>query len=133
MHPEHEEALEKRVVRAAEAALAHKYVSAIDVFTGMGLLAATHVEAWRRGRIDFLERVVQGNLKKISASMAAFRQWAQTKGSGLAKPATCAEPARESGTCNSARAEIRPSRGATPLTLCHRRYPSASGRNSKSS
>jgi hypothetical protein len=74
-------ALEERVVRAAEAALAdHRYVSAIDVLTGMGLLADTHVEAWRKGHIDFLERVIQGNLKKISFSMAAFRRWAEAKG-----------------------------------------------------
>ena len=76
-----QEALEQRVVRAAEAALAgHNYVSAIDVLTGMGLLAPAHVEAWRKGRIDFLERVVQGNLNKISSAMAAFRRWVQAKG-----------------------------------------------------
>ena len=81
MHPQNEKTLEQRVERAAEAALAHhKYVSVIDVLTGMGLLAATHVEDWRKGRIDFLERVIQGNLKKISFSMAAFRRWAEAKG-----------------------------------------------------
>jgi hypothetical protein len=73
--------LEKRVISAAEAALAHQqYVSAIDVLTGTGLLASTHVESWRKGRIDFLERAIQANLKKISQSMAMFRQWAQEKG-----------------------------------------------------
>jgi hypothetical protein len=46
----------------------------------MGLLAPTHVEAWRKGRIDFLERVTQGNLHKISSSMAMFRRWAKEKG-----------------------------------------------------
>lgn len=46
----------------------------------MGLLAATQVEAWRKGRIDFLERVIQGNLKKISFAMAAFRRWAEARG-----------------------------------------------------
>jgi hypothetical protein len=73
--------LNKRVVSAAEAALAHKqYVSAIDVLTGSGLLQPAHVESWRRGRIDFLERAIQANLKKISQSMAMFRQWALEKG-----------------------------------------------------
>ena len=76
MHPDHREALERRVVQAAEGALAHhQYVSAIDVLTGMGLLAPTHLQAWRKGRVDFLERVIQGNLKKISLSMATFRRW----------------------------------------------------------
>jgi hypothetical protein len=73
--------LKKRVVSAAEAALAHhQYVSAIDVLTGSGLLAPTHVDSWRKGRIDFLERAIQANLDKISQSMAIFRQWALEKG-----------------------------------------------------
>jgi hypothetical protein len=79
--PEEERALEHRVTSAAEAALAHHhYVSAIDVLTGMGLLSPTHVQDWRKGRIDFLERMIQANPKKISLSMALFRRWAQAKG-----------------------------------------------------
>ncbi len=81
MHPEKERALEHRVTSAAEAALAHRhYVSALDVLTGMGLLSPTHVQDWRKGRIDFLERVIHANLKKISLSMALFRRWARAKG-----------------------------------------------------
>jgi hypothetical protein len=73
--------LRDRVIRAAEAALFdHSYVCAIDVLCGMGLLADSHVKAWRKGRIDFLERVIQGNLHKISSSMAIFRRWALEKG-----------------------------------------------------
>ncbi len=75
------DALEQRVARAAEAALAHhRYVSAIDVLTGIGLLAAPHLQAWRKGRVDFLERVIQGNPKKISSAMGAFHRWAEAKG-----------------------------------------------------
>jgi hypothetical protein len=81
LHPDRTEELKKRVVRTAESALAHhQYVSAIDVLTRTGLLAPTHVEYWRKGRIDFLERAVQANLKKISQSMAMFRQRALEKG-----------------------------------------------------
>src|SRR4051812_8089935 len=77
-HPKPQETLEQRVARAAEAALAdQKCVSAIDVLTGIGLLAPTHVEAWRKGRIDFLETMIQGSFKKISSVMSAFRQWAE--------------------------------------------------------
>jgi len=80
MHP-NQSKLESRVRRAAEAALSRqKYVSAIDVLCGMGLLATPHVDDWRRGRVDFLERVIQGNLHKISSSMAIFRHWAMEKG-----------------------------------------------------
>src|SRR5947209_3759187 len=46
----------------------------------MGLLAPTNVETWRKGRIEFLEQMIQGNLPKISFSMAMFRRWAQEKG-----------------------------------------------------
>jgi hypothetical protein len=80
-HSDRQRGLEERVVRAAEAALARQqYVSAIDVLCGMGLLIPSQVDSWRRGRIDFLERVIQGNLSKISSSMAMFRHWAQQKG-----------------------------------------------------
>jgi len=71
----------RRVVQAAEAALAdHFYVSAIDVLCGMGLLAPTHVDSWRKGRIDYLERAIQGNLHKFASSMAMCRQWALEMG-----------------------------------------------------
>jgi hypothetical protein len=80
-HSDRQPGLEERVLRAAEAALARQqYVSAIDVLCGMGLLASSHVESWRKGRIDFLERVIQGNLHKVSSSIAIFRRWAQQKG-----------------------------------------------------
>jgi hypothetical protein len=81
LNPDNKEAFRKRAVQAAEAALAdHGYVSAIDVLTGMRLLSPAHVEIWRKGRLDFLERLIQGNLKKISLSMSLFRQWARDKG-----------------------------------------------------
>jgi hypothetical protein len=60
--------------------LHHQYVSAIDVLTGTGLLAAAHLEAWKKGRVDFLERVIQGNLEKISLSLSMFRRWASEQG-----------------------------------------------------
>jgi hypothetical protein len=48
--------LEERVYRAAETALVRQhYVSFIDVLCGMGLLASSAVDSWRKGRIDFLE------------------------------------------------------------------------------
>jgi hypothetical protein len=73
--------LERRIHRAAEAALARQqYVSAIDMLCGIGLLAPVRVDDWRKGRVDFLERVIQGNLHKISSSMAIFPRWAAEKG-----------------------------------------------------
>jgi len=81
MKPDRHEQLKNRVVGAAEAALAHhQYVSALDVLTGTGMLSPTQLESWWRGRVDFLERVIQGNLQKISEAMKYFRQWAAQKG-----------------------------------------------------
>jgi hypothetical protein len=75
------DAMETRVTRAAEAALAHhKYVTAIDVFQGMGWLTPAHVDLWRQGRVRCLENEVQAGLGKISTAMALFRRWAQSKG-----------------------------------------------------
>lgn len=69
------------MARAAQAALARqRFVSAIDVLLGLGWLAPSHVDQWRQGRVDSLEQVVQANLSKITAVMAALRRWARDRG-----------------------------------------------------
>src|ERR1700678_1748747 len=74
------EELEARVVRAADAALERQqYVSTIDMLGSMGLLQPVHVDRWRKGRIDCLEQMIQGNPDKISFSTQTFHQWAQKK------------------------------------------------------
>jgi hypothetical protein len=79
--PKHQEDLKARVSRAAEDALSRqRYVSAIDVLCGMGLLAQTNVDSWRKGRIDVLEEFIQGRPDKISFCLEFFRQWAHQKG-----------------------------------------------------
>lgn len=73
--------LKQRVVQAAEAALAERqFVSAIDVLVGIGWLAPSRVEEWRQGRVEYLERVTQANLAKMSAVMKLFRTWATDLG-----------------------------------------------------
>ena len=73
--------LERRVRRTAEDALTRqRYVSAIDVLVGLGWLAPSHLDRWRQGRVESLERVVQANLRKITAAMTELRHWAQHKG-----------------------------------------------------
>ncbi|MBI2965414.1 MAG: hypothetical protein HYY34_04325 [Chloroflexi bacterium] len=75
------EALDRRVARAAEAALARqKFVAPIDVLIGMGWLQAVHADAWRQGRVEYLERVTVANLNKISTAMRLFRRWAEQRG-----------------------------------------------------
>ena len=72
--------IEKRVIQSAEERLFHLgYVSAIDVLVGMGSLQAVHVQDWRNGKIPYLEKVIQGNLHKISVAMKCFRSWALRK------------------------------------------------------
>ena len=73
--------IERRVARAAEAALAkRKFVTAIDVLVGVGWLEPRRVDEWRQGRVDYLERVTIANLGKISTAMRAFRRWAEGRG-----------------------------------------------------
>jgi hypothetical protein len=73
--------LRHRVVTAAEAALAkQRHVSAIDVLTGMGSLEPDHLLRWRRGQVNYLERVIHLNLSRLNAAMKLFRQWAAAKG-----------------------------------------------------
>jgi hypothetical protein len=73
--------LEQRVRRVAETTLAQQqFVSAIDVLLGLGWLAPSHLDLWRQGRVDSLERVVQANLSKVTTAMTAFRRWAQDRG-----------------------------------------------------
>ena len=84
--------LERRVVAAAEAALAARgFVTAIDVLTGLGWLPPSSERAWRQGRIPYLERAVTANHSKTSTAMRHFRRWAQ--GLGL-KPSETAYLAR---------------------------------------
>ncbi len=69
------------MIQAAEAALADQgYVSAVDVLVGAKMVLPQQVQQWRQGRIDYLERIVQGNLNKISTAMHTFRSWAANRG-----------------------------------------------------
>lgn len=68
-------------MRSAEAVLAdQQYVSAVDVLVRLGWLAPSHVDHWRQGRADCLERSVQANLAKVSKAMAHLRRWADRRG-----------------------------------------------------
>ena len=81
MIPQNRKKLEARVARAAYAALTEKgYVSAIDVLVGMQWLEPEHVVRWRKGQLDYLERVVHTNLNRINFAMDAFRRWAERTG-----------------------------------------------------
>jgi hypothetical protein len=81
MHPQNRKKLADRVVKASEAALtARSFVSPVDVLVGIGWLDPGAEKRWRQGQIDYLERVVQTNLSRISEAMKLFRLWATAKG-----------------------------------------------------
>ena len=73
--------LKQRVVQAAGEALYKKqYVSPIDIFLGMQALQPIHLDDWKKGKVSYLEKVLQGNLHKLSFCMKCFREWALEKG-----------------------------------------------------
>ena len=56
-----------RVVRAVATILSHSDVIApVDVMIEMGNLSKKNHEDWRRGRVNYLERVFEGNLSKAN-------------------------------------------------------------------
>lgn len=74
------EDLERRVVRAAEAALVERqFVSPIGVLVGLGWLAPSHVAAWRQGRIETLEGALTVSRAKLSAALRLLDGWARRR------------------------------------------------------
>ena len=58
--------INKRVVQVAELTLYRQhYVSPVDILTGIGYLQPVHLQDWRKGKIPYLESVIQANLGKI--------------------------------------------------------------------
>jgi hypothetical protein len=57
-----------RIERAVAAILATgvKVVAPVDVLVTMDILAPKDVDAWRSGRVHYLERVILGNLTRLS-------------------------------------------------------------------
>ncbi|MBB2912514.1 hypothetical protein FHS43_003797 [Streptosporangium becharense] len=73
--------LERRIAEAAEAALAQrKYVTAIDVLTGLRWLHAQHVDTWRQGRATTLEQLAAVDGARMTEAVAALRRWALARG-----------------------------------------------------
>ena len=45
----------------------------VDVLIGMGLLTREHHEDWRRGRVPYLERVINCNLTRLGRLLRILR------------------------------------------------------------
>jgi hypothetical protein len=65
----------------ADAALARdRFVAPIDVLTGLSWLRQEHAEAWRRGRVPYLERATTASLGKLNSALRILRRWAEQSG-----------------------------------------------------
>jgi hypothetical protein len=68
--------LERRVVAAAEAALtSEKSVSSVGVLAQIGWLPRGLVDDWRRGRVDYLERVASVAPDTLAGALEHLRRW----------------------------------------------------------
>ena len=50
------------------------FISPIDVFIQIGCLDSSDHEAWRLGRVPYLEAVIKGNLSRINFIMDTLRR-----------------------------------------------------------
>jgi hypothetical protein len=63
-----------RIERAVAAILEKgKVVAPVDLLVEMGLLTREHLEDWRRGRVPYLEKVVDCNLTRLSRLLRILR------------------------------------------------------------
>ncbi|WP_430789551.1 DUF2293 domain-containing protein [Actinoplanes sp. G11-F43] len=73
--------LERRVVDAAGQALARqRYVSPLDVLTGIGWVPPGLVTDWRQGRAPHLEAVAAVTVDRLADALEILRRWASAQG-----------------------------------------------------
>lgn len=84
-----------RVERAVLAILAtNKVVAPVDVLVDMGVLRAEDLEAWRFGRIPFLEQVITGNLSKLRRILRILGFCCHDLNLGASSTARCGKGSR---------------------------------------
>ncbi len=72
-----QKSIQGRVISACQQILLHqKYVNLSEVLKVIGLLQPIHEDNWRKGKIQCLEMMIQGNPNKISETITCFREWA---------------------------------------------------------
>lgn len=70
----HDDKLYPRVVRAVDQILARDTVVApVDVLVQMGMLEPKSLEDWHRGRVPYLEKVIDANLTRLSRLLRILR------------------------------------------------------------
>jgi hypothetical protein len=66
--------LYERIVRTVDGALQRgTFVTPVDVLVGMGLLTEEGLLDWRRGRVPYLERIIDCNLPRLSRLLRILR------------------------------------------------------------
>jgi hypothetical protein len=65
---------------AGAAVTRQQYVAPVDVLIGVGWLRPDQAEAWRRGRVPYLERVTAAGLGPLSRALRVLRRWAEHSG-----------------------------------------------------
>ncbi len=69
-----EDPLYPRIARAVEVLLQRgNVVTPVDVLIGTGLLTRERLEDWRRGRVPYLERVINCNVTRLSRLLRVLR------------------------------------------------------------
>lgn len=69
------------MVTAAEQALARqKYVSPLDVLTGMGWVPPGLVTDWRHGRAPHLEAIAAVSADRLTDALEVFHRWVENRG-----------------------------------------------------
>ncbi|MEV4351324.1 DUF2293 domain-containing protein, partial [Actinoplanes sp. NPDC049596] len=72
---------ERRVVGAAEQALQRqRYVSPLDVLTGMGWVTPGSVTEWRQGRAASIEAVAAVSGDRLADALEVFHRWVASRG-----------------------------------------------------
>jgi hypothetical protein len=67
-----------RIAAVAQHALStRQFVTPLDVLIGIGWITTAQVEAWRRGRVPYLERVAEVNLARLSTALRLLGEWAR--------------------------------------------------------
>jgi len=81
MQPANRAKLNRRIASTATAMLSDRQVvTPVEVLVGIGWLDRADVEAWRRGRVPYLERVATANLTKLSTALRLLHDWACRNG-----------------------------------------------------
>lgn len=73
--------LQSLVMKAAKQTLDRQgYVSPLEVMIALGWLHPIHAQDWRRGKVPFLEKVIQANLHKLTEAIKHLKQWSLSSG-----------------------------------------------------